>query len=40
MSNTGDRKHGKVTFKLLRKLPRLLARTPRGSDRQGLETSG
>ena len=27
MSNTGDRKHGKVAFKLLRKMPRLLARS-------------
>jgi pimeloyl-ACP methyl ester carboxylesterase len=25
MSNTGDRKHGKVTFKLMRRMPRLLA---------------
>ena len=28
MSNTGDRKHGQTKRSLLRKLPRLIARTP------------
>jgi pimeloyl-ACP methyl ester carboxylesterase len=28
MSNTGDRKHGKISRRLLRKMPRLLSRDP------------
>ena len=37
MSNTGDRKHGKVTFKLLRKMPGVLARSRKDPIAGGLE---
>jgi len=37
MSNTGDRKHGKITFKLLRKMPRVLARSRKDPIAGGLE---
>lgn len=37
MSNTGDRKHGKVKRSLLRKLPRLLVRSPDDAVDRGVE---
>ena len=37
MSNTGDRKHGKIKRSLLRKLPRLMVRTPDNAVDNGVE---
>jgi pimeloyl-ACP methyl ester carboxylesterase len=37
MSNTGDRKHGRIAFSLLRKLPRLLARSKKDPVAGGVE---
>jgi pimeloyl-ACP methyl ester carboxylesterase len=37
MSNTGDRKHGKIKRSLLRKLPKLLVRTPDNAVDSGVE---
>jgi pimeloyl-ACP methyl ester carboxylesterase len=37
MSNTGDRKHGRIRLSLLRKLPKLIARTPDNAVEQGAE---
>ena len=37
MSNTGDRKHGKVKRSLLRKLPRLIARSEDDAVAKGVE---
>jgi pimeloyl-ACP methyl ester carboxylesterase len=37
MSNTGDRKHGRVKRSLLRKMPRLLSRTPDNAVEKGIE---
>jgi pimeloyl-ACP methyl ester carboxylesterase len=37
MSNTGDRKHGKIKASLLRKLPKLMVRTPDDAVDKGVE---
>jgi len=37
MSNTGDRKHGRMRASLLRKLPKLIARTPEDAVEKGVE---
>ena len=37
MSNTGDRKHGKIRPSLLRKLPKLMVRTPDDAVDKGVE---
>ncbi|MET0458005.1 MAG: alpha/beta fold hydrolase [Ilumatobacteraceae bacterium] len=37
MSNTGDRKHGKIKRSLLRKLPKLMVRTPDNAVDNGVE---
>ncbi len=37
MSNTGDRKHGKIRTSLLRKLPKLMVRTPDDAVDKGVE---
>jgi pimeloyl-ACP methyl ester carboxylesterase len=37
MSNTGDRRHGKIRKSLLRKLPRLMVRTPDDAVDKGVE---
>ena len=37
MSNTGDRKHGKIKRSLLRKLPKLMVRNPDNAVDNGVE---